>query len=373
MLTVGVPKESRPNEARVAATPDSARRLIKAGFRILLQSGAGEAAGFPDRDFEFDGVERVDAARAFAADVVLKVAKPSQDEILKLKKGSLVICLGEPYAKDGTFEKLAEVGVSCVAMELVPRTSRAQSMDVLSSQANLAGYRAVLEGAARYPRFVPMMMTAAGSAKPARVIVLGAGVAGLQAIGTARRLGAQVEAYDVRPEVKEQILSLGAKFIEIDVGESGVGQGGYARELSDDAKRRQQELLGERLKKADILITTANVPGRRAPTLITEDTVKGMRPGSVIVDMAAPSGGNCPLTEADRVVTKHGVILVGITNYAGLMPSDASSFYARNLVNIVALFLGKDPGLTYDLNDDIIAATLVTHQGAVRFGKGGSA
>jgi NAD(P) transhydrogenase subunit alpha len=244
-------------------------------------------------------------------------------------------------------------------------------MDVLSSQAGIAGYRAVLEAAARYGRFFPMMMTSAGSSKPCRLAVLGVGVAGLQAIATARKLGAVVEAYDVRPEVKEQILSLGAKFIDIDVGESGSGAGGYARELSEEAKRRQQAALMEKIKAFDVVITTANVPGRKAPTLVAEEAVRGMRPGSVIVDMAAPSGGNCPLTEPDRTVVKHGVTIVGTTNFPALVPTDASAYFAQNLVNLLDLFWVESPdtkgarSLKLSTDDDIIAASLVTHQGAV--------
>jgi NAD(P) transhydrogenase subunit alpha len=257
-----------------------------------------------------------------------------------------------------------------MSMELIPRTSRAQSMDALSSQANIAGYRAVLEATTHYKRFFPMMMTSAGSAKAAKVAVLGAGVAGLQAIATARRLGASVESYDVRPEVKEQILSLGAKFIELDVGEQGSGSGGYAKELSEEGKRKQQAALTERLKKFDVIISTANIPGRKAPVLITEDAVKGMRTGSVIVDMAAANGGNCPLSEADKIVTKHNVTIVGLTNFPGLVPADSSNFYARNLATLLGLMaVAKDGKVTLNVNleDDIIAASLTTYQGQVRF------
>jgi NAD(P) transhydrogenase subunit alpha len=293
--------------------------------------------------------------------VVLKIHKPTPAEILKMKKGSVLVSMLEPYNADGTLEKLADVGVDAVAMELIPRTSRAQSMDVLSSQAGIAGYRAVLEGATRYGRFFPMMMTSAGSAKPCKFAVLGVGVAGLQAIATARKLGAMVEAYDVRKEVREQILSLGAKCIELDVGEEGSGTGGYAKELSEEAKRKQQAALTEKLKGFDVIITTANIPGKRAPVLVSEEAVKGMRAGSVIVDMAAANGGNCPLTEADKVVSKNGVTLVGITNYPALVPSDSSHFYAQNLVNLLdILWIEKE----LNLEDDIVAAALTVHKGA---------
>jgi NAD(P) transhydrogenase subunit alpha len=245
-------------------------------------------------------------------------------------------------------------------------------MDVLSSQANIAGYRAVIEGASHYGRFVPLMMTSAGSAKAAKVMVLGAGVAGLQAIATAKRLGALVEAYDIRPEVKEQIQSVGAKFVELEIGEEGTGQGGYAKELSAEAKKKQQDLLTERLKKMDMIISTANVPGRKAPILISEEAVKGMRAGSVVVDMAAPSGGNCALTEAGKVVVKHGVKLIGLMNYPAMVPADSSNFYGNNLISLLGLIAENRDGkisLNLNLEDDIIAASLVTHQGTVRLKK----
>ncbi|MGZ3698514.1 MAG: Re/Si-specific NAD(P)(+) transhydrogenase subunit alpha [Bdellovibrionota bacterium] len=364
-MKIGIPKEIRTGETRVSASPETVKKLLKKGYQVLLERGAGVSAGFADEDYE--GVEFGDAKTALGQEIVFKIHKPSSAEILSMKKGAILFAMLEPYAQDGTFEKLAEMGVSAFAMESVPRTSRAQSMDVLSSQANIAGYRAVIEAAARYGRFLPLMMTSAGSAKPAKLTVLGAGVAGLQAIATARRLGANVEAYDVRAEVREQIESLGAKFIDLDIGEEGSGSGGYAKELSEEAKQKQQKLLTERLMKSDILITTANIPGRKSPVLVTEEAVRGMRTGSVIVDMAAANGGNCPLTEADRVVVKHGVTLVGHTNYPGMMPADASSFYGSNLISLLGLL----PDGKLDLNDDIIAAALVTHQGEVRWKKKG--
>lgn len=369
-LCIGVPRETRENETRVAATPDTVKRLAKRGFRFRIEKDAGIRAGFTDADYKAIGseVEIVDSAAAHGADLVFRVNAPEEALLKTLKRGALLICLAEPFRQDGMFDKLAQAGVDCIAMELIPRTSRAQSMDALSSQANIAGYRAVIEAVAHYGRFAPMMMTAAGSSKPARIVVLGAGVAGLQAIGTARRLGAAVEAYDVRAEVKEQILSLGAKFIDLDVGEEGSGSGGYARELSEEAKKQQQALLTERLKKADIIITTANVPGRRAPILISEEAVNGMRPGSVVVDLASGSGGNCALTEPGKIAVKNGVTLVGTLNFPALVPSDASSFYARNIFNLVGLMIAEKDGkaeFSLPLEDDIIAASLVTHSGAV--------
>jgi NAD(P) transhydrogenase subunit alpha len=370
-MFVGVPKEQRPGETRVAATPDSVKKLLRRGLAVRVERGAGSLAHYPDEAFRAAGAELVDRATALGSDIVFQIRKPEAADIAAMKRGAVLASLLEPYQSDGTLEKLAAQGVSALALELVPRTSRAQSMDVLSSQAGIAGYRAVLEAAARYGRFFPMMMTSAGSSKPCRLAVLGVGVAGLQAIATARKLGAVVEAYDVRPEVKEQILSLGAKFIDIDVGESGSGAGGYARELSEEAKRRQQAALMEKIKAFDVVITTANVPGRKAPTLVAEEAVRGMRPGSVIVDMAAPSGGNCPLTEPDRTVVKHGVTIVGTTNFPALVPTDASAYFAQNLVNLLDLFWVESPdtkgarSLKLSTDDDIIAASLVTHQGAV--------
>ena len=373
-MQLGILKETTPGETRVSITPDTAKKLIKSGLKITLERGAGIAAGFPDADYEAAGVTLADTTGVLASDIITRVRKPSEIEISKFKKGSVLISWLEPYNQDGTLEKLAQAGVSAFSMELIPRTSRAQSMDALSSQANIAGYRAVLEAACHYPRFFPVMMTSAGSAKAVQVAVLGAGVAGLQAIATARRLGARVEAFDVRPETREQIESLGAKFMDLQVGEEGTGQGGYAKALSEEAQKRQQAALAERLKKMDVVISTANIPGRKAPVLITEDAVKGMRAGSVIVDLAAENGGNCPLSEAGKVVQKHGVTLVGHTNYPALMPGDASSFYAKNIANLLGLMIkpaadGKPLEFLIDLADDIIEGSLAVHAGEVRAGK----
>lgn len=365
-MKIGIPKEIRPGETRVAATPESVKKLIKRGFEVVVARGAGDLAHYADSAYASAGATLVDQATTWRTDAVLKVRKPTADEILTMSKGTVLLALLEPYTSDGTLEKLAEVGVDAIAMEWMPRTSRAQAMDVLSSQAGIAGYRAVLEGASRYGRFFPMMMTSAGSAKACRLAVLGAGVAGLQAIATARRLGAVVEAYDVRPEVREQILSLGAKFIDLQIGEEGSGTGGYAKELSADGQRRQQAALTEKLKGFDVIVSTANIPGRKAPVLITEDAVKGMRTGSVIVDMAAANGGNCPLTEADQVVVKHGITLVGITNFPALVPADASHFYGQNLVNLIDILWTKVDGKwsrELNMSDDIVAASVVVHKG----------
>ena len=369
-MKTGIPKEYTAGETRVAATPETVKKLCAAGLAVAIETGAGLGAHFTDESYAAAGAEIVDPAHALAADVVFKIHKPTPAEIQRMKSGAVLISLLDMCHDDGTFDLLAAQGVDSFALEMIPRLSRAQTMDVLSSQANIAGYRAVLEAARLYGRFFPMMMTSAGSAKPARVVVLGAGVAGLQAIATARRLGAQVWAYDVRPEVKEQIQSLGAKFIEFDLGESGSGSGGYAKALSPEAQKKQQQLLQEELKKADIIISTALIPCMPAPLLITEETVKGLHEGAVIVDLAAASGGNCPLTEADQVVVKHGVILCGITNFPALMPSDASNFFARNVYNFLMEMLDPSSGALRfkdHFADEITAKTLITHQGKVRF------
>jgi len=369
-MKVGIPKETRHGETRVAATPDTVKKLHAQGLEVVVERDAGRAAHFHDAAYEAVGATIGTAAEALGADIVFKVHKPNDAETVQMKRGALLVSFMELCNVEGKLNGLAQAGVDAFALELVPRISRAQAMDALSSQSNIAGYRAVLEAANLYGRFFPMMMTSAGSAKPARVIVLGAGVAGLQAIATARRLGAQVSAYDVRPEVKEQVMSLGARFIELDVGESGVGQGGYAKQLSEAAQRRQVELLGEELKKADIIISTALIPCQPAPLLISEDAVQGMQTGTVVIDMAAAAGGNCPLSKPDQTLNVHGVIICGTSNFPGLMPADASAFYARNLLNFLGLLLDKQDGeviLKDYLADEITAASLVTYKGEVRY------
>ena len=367
-MRVGVPKEIREGEARVALTPLSVAKLTQQGFEVLVETGAGLAASFSDEAYQNAGAVLGDNLSVLGCDLILKINRPIFSEIELLKKNAFVIALMEPYQKDGVQEKLAAKGVNVIAMELLPRISRAQSMDVLSSQANIAGYRAALEAATCYKRFIPMMMT---SAKPAKVAVLGVGVAGLQAISTMRRLGARVEAYDIRPEVKEQILSVGAKPIELELGEMGHAKGGYAQELSDDGKKKQQALLSEKLKTFDIIISTANVPGRKAPVLVTEETIRNMRHGSVVIDMAAADGGNCPLSEPDRTVVKHGISIVGFTNFPALLATDASEFWARNMLNLLALFTrpATPPALNIDLSDEIVSGVLSVYQGEQRFKK----
>ncbi len=341
-MKIGIPKEIVDGERRVAATPDVVSKLTKNGLAVWLEHGAGEAADFEDAAYEAVGGQFTDAAGALGCDIVAKVRKPTPAEVEQMREGAVLIGLAESCGDDPVIAALQARGVTMLAMERIPRISRAQSMDALSSQSNIAGYRAVIEAASHFGRFMPLMMTSAGSAKPARVVVLGAGVAGLQAIATA--------------ETREQIQSLGAKPIDLDIGEEGSGEGGYAKELSDEAKARQQALLADELAKAHVIITTALIPCRPAPVLVTEDVVKRMRPGSVIVDLAASTGGNCPLTEADKVVVKHRVVLVGHTNYPAMMPSDASAFYARNIANLLDIMLERsaDGVVLKDLDADEI-------------------
>lgn len=372
-ITVGVPKETGSGETRVAATPDSVKRLLKYGFDIHVEEGAGRLAGFPDEEYDAAGARVVSAKEAWASPIVTKVAPPTEQESATLQSGAMIVSLLEPYRNAQLLQQLAQGRVDALALEAIPRTSRAQAMDVLSSQAGIAGYRAVLEAAHHYGRFFPMMMTSAGSAKATKVTVLGAGVAGLQAIATARKLGATVEAYDVRPETREQILSLGAKPIEIQIDESGSGQGGYAKELSEESKRKIQAALDEKLSKSDIIITTANVPGRKAPLLVSESVVANMRCGSVIVDMATPSGGNCALSKPDEVVEHNGVKIVGYTNYPAMMATDSSSFFSRNIVSLFDLFVKQresgESTFLINLEDDIIEASMLVHQGILRMKK----
>lgn len=355
-MNLGIPKERIDGESRVATTPEIAKKLVASGLTVLVEKGAGEAAHYTDAAYQEAGAQLTDAAGALACDIVAKVRKPLADEVAAMREGAVFIGHAETCGEDPIVNALRERNVRAIAMERIPRISRAQSMDALSSQSNIAGYRAVIEAASHFGRFLPLMMTSAGSAKPARVVILGVGVAGLQAIATARRLGGDVHAYDVRPETREQILSLGAKVIELDIGEGGAGEGGYARELSDEGKAKQQALLADELAKAHIIVSTALIPCRPAPVLITEEVVQRMRAGSVIVDLAAANGGNCPLTEADRVVTKHGVVLVGHTNYPAMMPTDASAFYAKNIASLLEIMLDRSgEGVALkDLDEDEI-------------------
>jgi len=373
-LTIGVPAETVAGEARVALTPETAKKLIAQGHVVRLQSGAGVAASVPDDAYVAVGVELVNADQAWASDLVLKVRAPEATEISRIKSGSTVVGMLEPFNREG-LERLAAAGATGFALEAAPRTTRAQSMDVLSSQANIAGYKAVMLAADKYQRFFPMLMTAAGTVKAARVVILGVGVAGLQAIATAKRLGAVIEATDVRPAVKEQIESLGAKFIDVpfetqEERDCAEGVGGYARPMPQSWLDRQKAEVAKRVALADIVITTALIPGRAAPVLVTEEMVKSMKPGAVIIDIAAGKGahgtdGNCPLTEAGKTVSKHGVVIVGETNLPALVAADASALYARNVLDFLKLIVDKDKGLHLNLEDDIVAACLVTRDGQV--------
>ena len=368
-MRLGVPKESRRGETRFAMAPEVVKKLARWKLDVIVERGAGESAGFSDSDFEAAGAKVGSREECTSSDIVFQIHPPTRQDIESFKPSGLLISHLEPYSADAVLSLLAAKKVNSVSMEAVPRTSRAQSMDALSSQANIAGYRAVLEATRHFQRFFPLMMTSAGSSRPAKVLVLGVGVAGLQAIATAKRLGAQVTAYDIRAETKEQVKSLGAKFLELDIGEEGSGQGGYARELSEDAQKRQQEAFESAIQAFDVLITTANIPGRKAPILVTERGARGLRRGSVIVDMAAANGGNCPLSRPDEIVDVNGVKIVGYTNYPAMVATDASTFYARNLMNLLELFIEqKDSGtgLRFDFEDDIVAASLLVYEGEIR-------
>ena len=374
-MLIGVPAETTAGETRVAVTPETAKKIIAQGHSLKVQSGAGVAASVTDAAYEAAGAQITDAAGALGAELVLKVRAPSAAELPHMKPGSALIGMLNPFDTEG-LQRIAAAGLTSFALEAAPRTSRAQSMDVLSSQANIAGYKAVMMAADKYQRFFPMLMTAAGTVKAARVVILGVGVAGLQAIATAKRLGAVIEASDVRPSVKEQVESLGAKFIDVpyetaEEKEAAEGVGGYARPMPASWLERQKVEVAKRVAQADAVISTALIPGGAAPVLITEDMVKSMKPGSVIIDLAAGKGadgvgGNCPLSEADRTVVKHGVTLVGETNLPALVAADASALYARNVLDFLKLVLPKDKGFTVDMDDDIVAACLMTQGGDVK-------
>jgi len=364
---IGVPLETAAGETRVAATFETVKKLVSAGHRVSVAAGAGARASQTDSSYQSAGAAIVSPDEAFAAELVLKVASPSADEVKRFKPGAVLVGMLDPFDSDNA-RCLAEAGLCAFALEAAPRTSRAQSLDVLSSQANVAGYKAVLLAAQHYPRFMPLLMTAAGTVKAARVLVLGAGVAGLQAIATAKRLGAVVESSDVRPAVKEQIESLGAKFIDVpfetdEERQCAEGVGGYARPMPASWLERQAEAVHQRALQADIIICTALIPGRKAPLLLHQATVAAMKEGSVVVDLAAARGGNCPLTEADNIVQKHGVTLIGLTNLPALMPADASALYARNLLDFLKLISAKDGSLSINLEDDIVAACLLCRDG----------
>ncbi|BBE10154.1 NAD(P)(+) transhydrogenase [Mycoavidus cysteinexigens] len=373
-MHIGIPLETYPGETRIAATPETVSKLVAQGHRVTVQKDAGARAWFSDQAFLMAGAEIGDVHTAFAADLVLKVRAPNPTELALSKPGSVLVGMLNPLDTEQA-RLFAQAGLTAFALEAAPRTTRAQSLDVLSSQANIAGYRAALLAASLYPRFLPMLMTAAGSVKAARVLVLGAGVAGLQAIATAKRLGAVVEASDARPAVQEQIESLGAKFISVpyatdDERAAGEGSGGYARPMPASWLQRQATQVRERIRQSDIIIATALIPGHPAPILISEETVKTMQPGSVIVDLAAghgalsnPSAGNCALTETDKVVTRYGVQIAGYTNLPALAATDASTLYARNILAFLKLIIDSSGALAINLQDEIVAATLLCRAG----------
>ena len=366
-MKIGVPRETVGGERRVALTPDAAAGLVKQTLDVLIERGAGEGAFHGDDAYVKAGARIVpDAAALYAeADVVLKVQKPSLEEAERLREGTVLVCLLQALTSADLVQRLVARRVTSFGMEGIPRISRAQKMDALSSQANISGYKGVLIAAESLAKFFPMFMTAAGTVFAARVLVIGAGVAGLQAIATARRLGAQVWGYDVRPVVKEQVESLGAKFLEFDLGiAEAEDKGGYAKALTPEQSRRQQEMLAEKTKEFDVVVTTALVPGRPAPRLVNKETVAGMRPGSVIVDLAAEAGGNCELTEPDKVVVRHGVTIHGPTNLPATMPVHASQLYARNVIELLGALV-KDGALELDFDDEVVKGACVTHGGAV--------
>jgi H+-translocating NAD(P) transhydrogenase subunit alpha len=373
-MLIGVPRETAAGETRVAVTPETAKKLVAQGHRVCVQSGAGISGSATDAAYVAAGAEIVDAAGALAAELVLKVRSPGTAELAQMKPGTALVGMLDPFDKAG-LQALTDAKLAAFALEAAPRTTRAQSMDVLSSQANIGGYKAVMIAADKYPRLFPMMMTAAGTIKAARVVILGVGVAGLQAIATAKRLGAVIEASDVRPSVKEQVESLGAKFIDVayetaEEKEAAEGVGGYARPMPPSWLERQKAEVAKRVAAADVVISTALIPGRPAPELITEAMVQSMKPGSVIVDMAAGrganGGGNCPLTEANRTVVKHGVTIVGETNLPALVAADSSALYARNVLDFLKLVLEKDAAaLKIDLEDDIVKACLMCRDGTL--------
>src|SRR5216684_67988 len=362
-MKIGVPRETMPGEARVGLVPETVGRLAKAGNTVVVERGAGAASSFTDEAYEKAGAQLVD--NAFDAELVAKVQRPTDAEVSKLHSGTVLIAFLSPLTNHALVDQLARAGVTALSMDAIPRITRAQPMDALSSQATVAGYKAVLLAAATLPKFFPMLTTAAGTIAPAKAFVIGAGVAGLQAIATARRLGAVVEAFDTRPVVKEQVQSLGAKFLEIDLGESGAGAGGYAKELSEEAHRKEVELLAKAARENDIIITTAAIPGRKAPVLITREMLPTMKPGSVIVDLAAETGGNVEGTEAGKTIVVSGVTIIGQLNLPSTMPFHASQMYSRNIASLLALMLKKDGTFDLNIGDDVVKGTVITHSGQV--------
>lgn len=371
-MKIAVAKEIEVCERRVALNPDTVTRLVKQGLEVWVETGAGEGSFFTDSAYEAAGATVISEPGKLwgEADILLKVSPPKQrengsSEIELLTGGSVLISFLNPLGNPAVAEELAKRQITALSMEMIPRTTRAQSMDALSSQASLAGYKAVLIAAAALPKYFPMLTTAAGTIAPGKVFIMGAGVAGLQAIATARRLGAVVEAFDIRPAVKEEVQSLGAKFVEVKLEEETTAAGGYAKEISEASKQRTQEVVAEHVKNADVVITTAQVPGRKAPRLVTEEMVAQMRPGSVIVDLAAEQGGNCAYTQAGKDIISNGVTIIGPINLPSSMPIHASQLYSKNLSSLLQLLI-KDKTLQIDFADDIIDAACITHAGEIR-------
>ena len=366
-MIIAVPKEIENNETRVSITPQSAAELIKAGYKVKIESNAGEKSFFFDKDYQAVNAEIISSKDKLFddADIILKVTPPSIEEIKLMSKGALCVSFFQPTIELEKVKTMTGIGITGMSMHLVPRTTLAQKMDALSSQANIAGYKAVLMGSVHMGVYMPLLMTAAGTIRPAKVLILGAGVAGLQAIATAKRLGSQVEAFDVRPEVKEQVESLGAKFVEVESdSDDGVGEGGYAKETSDDYKQKQQELIREHISKADMVVTTALIPGRKAPILIGKDVVDIMKPGSVIMDLAAENGGNCELTKKDEVVNHNKVIIDGTSNIPATMPVHASELYAKNIAALIT-YMTDESKINLNMEDDIISGSTFTHDGKI--------
>ena len=366
-MIIAVPKEIEGNETRVSITPQSAAELIKAGYKVKIESNAGVKSFFFDKDYQAVNAEIISSKDKLfdGADIILKVTPPSTEEIKLMSKGTLCVSFFQPTIDLEKVKTMTGIGITGMSMHLVPRTTLAQKMDALSSQANIAGYKAVLMGSVHMGVYMPLLMTAAGTIRPAKVLILGAGVAGLQAIATAKRLGSQVEAFDVRPEVKEQVESLGAKFVEVESdSDDGVGEGGYAKETSDDYKQKQQELIREHISKADMVVTTALIPGRKAPILIGKDVVDIMKPGSVIMDLAAENGGNCELTKKDEVVNHNKVIIDGTSNIPATMPVHASELYAKNIAALIT-YMTDESKINLNMEDEIISGSTFTHDGKI--------
>ncbi|GIR88536.1 MAG: NAD(P) transhydrogenase subunit alpha [Candidatus Neomarinimicrobiota bacterium] len=366
-MKISIPKETIHDETRVAATPQSVKELIKAGYEVNIETGAGTSSFISDDNFKKAGANIVNTTNELFkdSDIIIKVAAPTSDEIELMPKDSILVSFFQPTIELEKVKSISNKNITGLSMHLVPRTTLAQKMDALSSQANIAGYKAVLMGSSHMNVYMPLLMTAAGTIRPAKVLILGAGVAGLQAIATAKRLGAQVEAFDVRPEVKEQVESLGAKFVEVSSeSDDGVGEGGYAKETSDEYKQKQQELIKEHISKADMVVTTALIPGRKAPILIGKDVVELMKPGSVIMDLAAENGGNCEVTEKDKIITHNEVIIDGTSNIPATMPVHASELYAKNISALV-VYMTKENNLNFDMDDEIISGSTFTHQGII--------